>query len=410
MAKKPCQSHQVRNPLTGRCKSIESKKPKKDCRPDQVRNPVTGRCKKVTFAEPEAESEPEPEPEPEPEVKEKVKKPKKDCRPDQFRNPVTGRCKKLPLPQGKEPESIKKTIRPKPKKLPLPPIPDVFNTPDDSSYNFCGISMNQAKKFARSMGLSDLVGKNITKMKDSSVCEALKIIFPEFINRLTCVLGSGEFGTVFCTRGPHGEKTAVKAMLDGTQNTFISVKKELDMGNIFHSLGLAPEMLDFESKRFKTSNNEIVIHFISMGRVDTTVQDYLKKVRTDEELEDLMNKVFDVIVKLKEEGLNHGDFHIGNIGLVVTGGELEIKLIDYGFSMKRAFVELDILQLIRVTHFKVRNSNRNRVDQIVRRKAKDMFGLTYPEFTNGNKIDKEVFNEIESIHKTVRAFGISMVN
>ena len=405
MAKKPCQSHQVRNPLTGRCKSIEQKKQKKDCRPDQVRNPVTGRCKKVTFAEPEAESESEPEPEPE--VKEKVKKPKKpkkDCRPDQFRNPVTGRCKKLPLPQAKEPGSIKKTIRP------LPPIPDVF-TSDESSENFCGISMKEAKTFAKSMGLSGLVGKNMTKMKDSSVCEALKIIFPDFINRLTCVLGSGQFGTVFCTRGPNGEKTAVKAMLNGSENTFKSVTKELDMGNIFHSLGLAPEMLDFESKRFKTSKEEIIIHFISMGRVDTTVQDYLQKIRTDEELEDLMNKVFDVIIKLKEEGLNHGDFHIGNIGLVVIDGEMEVKLIDYGFSMKKAFVELDIIQLIRVTHFKVRNSNRDRVDQIIRRKAKDMFGLTYPEYTIiGNTLDNKTLDKIESIHERIRATGISMVN
>jgi len=281
---------------------------------------------------------------------------------------------------------------------------------ESADINFCGISMKEARNFLKEMGLSKLMGKKIKKVEDKTVCDSLKTVFPSFVFRLTHVLGSGEFGSVFSSRGPNNEKSAVKAMLDGEENTLRSVRKELDMGSIFHEMGLAPEMLGFESRKFITDKKSITIHFISMGRVDSTVQDYVKEERTEQELEEIMDKVFDVIIELKENDVNHGDFHIGNIGLIYNDdGEIEIKLIDFGFSMMREFVELDILQLIRVTHIQIENPNRDILDRIIRRKAKEMFGIEYPEFkTIGtNIIDNNTIDEIEKIQDDLRDTIIS---
>jgi len=276
---------------------------------------------------------------------------------------------------------------------------------DSAEIAFCGISMKQAREFLKNMGLFKLMEKDLKKVNDKTICDSLKKVFPSFVFRLTNVLGSGEFGSVFSSRGPNNEKLAIKAMLNGQDNTLNSVKKELDMGFIFNGLGLAPEMLGFETKKFITNKKSVTLHFISMGRVDSTVQDYLKEERTLNEIEDIMDKIFDIIVILKENDLNHGDLHIGNIGLNFKDGKFEIKLIDYGFSMTREFVELDILQLIRVTHFTVKNPNRDIVDRIVRTKAKDMFGLEYPEFqTIGtNDIDGKTLDKIEKIQDDFRA-------
>ena len=277
--------------------------------------------------------------------------------------------------------------------------------------NFCTVTKKQTDEFVKSMNLKKVFK---TRPGKSTCVSMVEQIFPSFVNRLTRTLGAGEFGTVFASRGPNSEKTAVKVMRDtvdedGTPiNTLKDVGKEMEMGFKFNALGLAPEILDMETKVFNVGNNKKeTIHFMSMGRVDGTVQSYLSEPRSDQELESIFSKVFDVVLELKNENLNHGDLHIGNVGFIIgDDGEMEIQLIDYGFSMDGQFVELDVLQLIRVTHFRnlVHFSNRDRADKIIRRFSKDLFGLVYPEYqTVGvNKEDGPTISKLELIQDAIR--------
>ncbi len=66
----PCPAGKFRNPLTNRCKMIDSDKGLKPCNPDQFRNPETNRCKKIETANGLT-----------------------PCRAGQYRNPATNRCK-----------------------------------------------------------------------------------------------------------------------------------------------------------------------------------------------------------------------------------------------------------------------------------------------------------------------------
>ena len=284
-----------------------------------------------------------------------------------------------------------------------------------NNLSFCAISEEDALNFIENMGLKRVFKRNVKNGNFSNPCESLRTLFPPFVNRITGVLGDGEYGTVFSTRGVNGEKTAVKVMRetfdeDGDPvNREEDVTREMDMGNIFHEFGLAPKILDVDSQRIPTlfGNGRVTIHFISMGRVDGTVKSFLSEgPKSDEEIEELFEKVFDVIIELKNANLNHGDMHIGNLGFIMENGEMKIQLIDYGMSMMREFVELDILQLIRVTHFahSVDFANRDRVDRVIRRKAKELFGLEYPEyeFVGEGEEDGVTIAKIELIQDGLR--------
>lgn len=71
-SRKPCDSHQFRNPATGRCKLLAVAAVPKPCAPGQVRNPETKRCRKVVAA-----TQPTP------------------CKEGQARHPETNRCRKI---------------------------------------------------------------------------------------------------------------------------------------------------------------------------------------------------------------------------------------------------------------------------------------------------------------------------
>lgn len=93
-----CPSGKYRNPLTNRCKMIETAPGLKPCAPDQYRNPLTNRCKKKVSATTSKACAPG-----------KYRNPAtnrcksfvsaatslKPCNPGQFRNPLTNRCKKI---------------------------------------------------------------------------------------------------------------------------------------------------------------------------------------------------------------------------------------------------------------------------------------------------------------------------
>lgn len=70
---KPCNSDQYRNPETNRCRKKEMASTLQACAADQYRNPETNRCRRIGTGASSL----------------------KACNPDQYRNPETNRCKKI---------------------------------------------------------------------------------------------------------------------------------------------------------------------------------------------------------------------------------------------------------------------------------------------------------------------------
>ncbi len=70
---KPCSSNQYRSPETNRCRKKEEASVLKACAVDQYRNPETNRCRNIASSSSSL----------------------RPCNPDQYRNPQTNRCKKI---------------------------------------------------------------------------------------------------------------------------------------------------------------------------------------------------------------------------------------------------------------------------------------------------------------------------
>ncbi len=107
----PCPDGKYRNPLTNRCKSVESGLGLKPCAPDQSRNPSTNRCKKSIGESPLTPCAPGQYRNPETNRCRKTSSSTglKPCNDDQYRNPLTNRCKKkdamsslVPCQEGQE--------------------------------------------------------------------------------------------------------------------------------------------------------------------------------------------------------------------------------------------------------------------------------------------------------------------
>jgi len=267
--------------------------------------------------------------------------------------------------------------------------------------NFCTLKTSELKTFIKDRKLknafkNDRLSLPIFLRKDN--CTILKTIFPDFVHRITGLLGSGNDGTVFATRGPGGEKTAVKIATSKPD----AFKRELDSAMLFHLLGVAPPVLDNTVKKITGTN--VKHQFLSMGRVDGVLIDYFNSGNlSEDEISIIVNDIFKIINILDENNVAHGDMHIGNVGFIKKNGKKEIQLIDFGMTFSKSLPKLDIIQLIRVNHFGVKNiHNRDIFDKFVREMALNSYDFTFPEFKKNNKIDSQTVNILECLLRAER--------
>ena len=95
--------------------------------------------------------------------------------------------------------------------------------------------------------------------------------------------------------------------------------------------------------------------------------------------------------------------HIGNVGFINKNGKKEIQLIDFGMTFSKSVPKLDIIQLIRVNHFEVKNiHNRDIFDKFVREMALNWYDFTFPVFKKNKKIDSETVNILECLLRAER--------
>lgn len=256
--------------------------------------------------------------------------------------------------------------------------------------SFCGITTKEVNTFAKKFKISqkiinDYIGKN-NKQKGESICEAIHVLFPEFVHKLTKVLGEGAFGYVFATEGERGEKNALKVIREGGGE---DVKKEVKMGKIFEKMGIAPKFIAYRQEFVQEKSGrdiEVTLHFLEMSRIDDVVENYLKKKLTKCQIAEVVSQIFKVIEKLRINGYVHGDLHLENIGYVASNAGTigKLQIIDYGRSAKIEAPQIDIIQLIRGIRLasRVPKSTKVYFEKLVREKAKRNYGLELPRFTH----------------------------
>ena len=246
---------------------------------------------------------------------------------------------------------------------------------------FCGINPILGGKlnlFEDTMGLTN----SLNKVKKHNPCLTLNSFFPKKCLpkgwRITDILGNGSFGFVFSTIGPKNERGALKVVKeDDDESEKEEIEREITFNKLFHHLGLSPEYKNH--CKFEPEVG-VILHTIHMGRVDSTVEEYLQQDRTQEEIRILVGKIFELLDKMDKNYVTHGDFHFGNIGLTKNRNDVPGKmlLIDFGFSSIQQFTPtLDIYQLLRVNMYYGDHDNRVRkeFDTEVRRMASEKYNL-----------------------------------
>ena len=278
---KKCKEGFERNPVTGRCKKIPVLK---FCKEGFEKNPLTGRCIKTC----KIDSERNP----------KTKRCIKKCKSHLQRNPVTGRCKKIPVSKKTISPKIpvsKKTISPtvECKKniytgicrqfISPPPVELPFGKADSLvDEMFCGINDEVlADVFDLDFHDGDIFSQEFiddikNNTTDETKCETFTKRFPkQFVNKITGLFGMGEFGFVFASTEPNGERIAVKISKINEKITEDVLNEEVRMSKIFFDLGVGLEIKKFGTAHIENSGRDL--HgFIQMERINGTLWDLLK--------------------------------------------------------------------------------------------------------------------------------------
>ncbi|MCH9718026.1 MAG: hypothetical protein K0U52_13235, partial [Gammaproteobacteria bacterium] len=102
-------------------------------------------------------------------------------------------------------------------------------------------------------------------------------------------------------------------------------RMEMELQNEFHSIGLAPAVLGFDS--------DSKVSLIVMEPVDGTLAELLCSVDNPE---NVIDQVVNMMKVMEQYGVTHGDMHSGNITYQLPpDGSAKLMLIDYGFSSTR---------------------------------------------------------------------------
>jgi len=335
----------------------------------------------------------------------------KKCTRNQKRNPETGRCIKDKKVKVRNMETqtedimdtkhVKfskshhpgmphrahhhKTIHFDPRGLSAPAINSHAHS---KSATYCKLTHRNMMELGHTFGVSFKLEKAIEERGKRSLCEVLSDFFPvECLKgwRITSFLGAGSFGYVFSIRNSHNKRGVLKIVRDEAN---FSVDKEIVVQKKFHELGLSPGVIDHCS--YKPPRGGDRVHFILMERIDGVIDNFLMKKSHHKLLDTLVDRLFQIIKKMKDKNLTHGDFHSENIGFVYRRGDNPgtIQIIDHGMSIENGSnPELELVQFMRTIESryspKMNPDNRKFIKQKVHAMSKSMFNINLPKSLNG---------------------------
>ena len=368
---KVCKTGSSRNPTTGRCKRT------KECKEGRELNPITGRCVK-------------------------------GCKKGSERNPTTGKCAKKTVP-----------IIPSPVYTTRSRVRIEYSHDESKNENICSITEDGLKDFLTSeifkpgkytddeidgidgdFKQSDLsFYQKITRdsrRKGLDNCEYVKKLFPPtFVNRIGMILGTGAFGTVFSNIEKTGQITAIKIE---SYNPLL-LKKELRISDKLYKLGVSAQLM--EHTTFKIKDSGFRSHnFLKMEKVDGILSGMMiHKDWDDDEIYELVLRLFEMIKIMSDNNISHGDMHFSNIGYMIdVSGSIELKLIDLGQSREFSRPMIDIIMLITFNHEFNDGVLRETFDRYARDFSKSMFDLEFPEFdVENDDIDFDTVDKLDAM-------------
>ena len=388
---KICKPGTERNPKSGRCKKVST-------RPGRVppvipisRNPTqrlckNGRCKKVSTKQVTIKQAKSVTPKQALksckdgfEISHKSGKCVKICKSGTERNPKTGKCKKVsgtirvPITH-KSVNNINTISEPTPVPIVVPDNDcEVTNDEIDGFFSkdvenciqelFC--VKEEGKKFHEIFSDRRLPGE--------SNCEALtRLIFPNFIRKITKLLGKGVQGSVFEAIDLNGNQVAIKITIASDAQ----FKKELRIAKKMESLGVGIKILGHSTKVIKDSGKPNH-KFIMMEKIKGTLLELVnERPFSDTELKDITDEIVRIIKLLSDNKLVHGDMHANNIGYILQeDGSIKLLLIDYGLSQEVSMPRADLIQAIRVTWGLSIDEIRVRYDKFIREKAEEVLKI-----------------------------------
>lgn len=165
--------------------------------------------------------------------------------------------------------------------------------------------------------------------------------------RLTRFLGRGIAGYVFASRHCKTRAAgALKIQVSGDRQTTMSHSREVSTHKKFTSAQLSPKIHAYCSTR-KFGGT---IFFLNMTRIDTVLDEWLRTRRSKNVIDQLVDRLFEMIRVMDKKGYAHGDLHGANIGFVYKrrGAPGRIQILDHGFATtKTSLPEIEVVQFLR---------------------------------------------------------------
>ena len=98
-----------------------------------------------------------------------------------------------------------------------------------------------------------------------------------------------------------------------------------------------------------------------MDRIDGTAENLFNERKwSEEQLQIWVDEIFQIIKKLSDNNLVHGDMHLNNIGFKrQEDGSIKFMLLDFGFGEETSLPQADVLQVIKIVPFFIREDNQD---------------------------------------------------
>lgn len=387
-------------------------------------------------------------------------RPMKPCKKGYVRNPETNRCRKKksasalrPKAKRKTKPTAKLTVTPKPKAKPrakagakpkakpkakakpgAKPKVRKQHLAKGQAKMWCELTQLQARRLILTVGLGrDLETKDLPTAKNpNKLCDTLTgMLSAKCVKgwKVTKFIAAGAYGHVFRVVKSNGKKAVMKVQVGSAKE----IKHEVTTQKQFGRKGLAPKILEYCSfkprdRLGKSAHNRLnalvqdeedgdvephkkghMVHIIVMEEIAGVVGDWLKLLKSKEQLGQLSLNILTLVEAFKKHKLTHADLHLWNLGYVYTDSSkkyIRLMPIDFGRSVVgESNPELEIGAILRTLQAsfseKVPEFNRRVIANLLRALSPRRFGISFP----GKLSDaSDRFVELLTIHMEKHGF------
>lgn len=172
-------------------------------------------------------------------------------------------------------------------------------------------------------------------------------------------LGSGTSGIIFSVSKRKTLRRVLKVMTIRNSDDRDDFYKEIEMQQKFHRMNLAPRIFTSRIYHQSSAGSPCVgVGAFMMERIHGKISDILYGEREPKEIRFFAEELIRVVMEPAKAGICHGDLHSENVA--IQKGRL--VLIDFGWSLDRAWPAWDTFKLFMSFLIDVQNIFNNRQD------------------------------------------------